>query len=336
MPTTTSIVLPVHNAAATLAECLDSIQAQTLQELELLIIDDGSDDHSARIISNYQSNDQRIRLIQPGRIGLVNALNLGLKHSSGQYIARMDADDRMHAQRLQKQQHYLDTHIDVGLVSCKTQLFPEAEIKRGYQEYIRWQDQCLSHEDIARQLFVESPFAHPSVMFRRTAVEKSGGYRQGDFPEDYELWLRLHAHGIKMVKLNETLLDWRESPNRTSRIDPRYSKQAFDQLRASYLADSNVIPTNRALVFWGAGRVTRQRVQLLLDKGYQPSAWIDVDPNKIGNSIQGVPVHDPAWLQQDPKPFVLNYVNNYGARDLITNALQQMGYKSGQDYLMVG
>ncbi len=336
MPIKTSIILPVHNAANTLVECLESIRLQTLTEYELLIIDDGSSDQSTTIIKNYQQSDQRIRLLRAGRVGLVTALNLGIENTSGEYIARMDADDRMHATRLLKQQQFLDNHPEIGLVSCKTRLFPQSEIKRGYQEYILWQDQCLSVEDIAKHIYVESPFAHPSVMLRRTAIEKAGAYRQGDFPEDYELWLRLHQHGIHMAKLDETLLDWRESPDRTSRTDPRYSKKAFDQLRATYLRDNKAIPENRPLVFWGAGRSTRQRVQLLLNQGYQAYAWIDVDRNKIGNSIQGVRVYDPSWLKQHPKPFVLSYVNNYGARELITDALEKMDYQAGIDYLLVG
>lgn len=332
----TSIILPVHNADITIKECLDSIRQQSLPDYELLVIDDGSSDQSSTIVKDYQQSDHRVRLLQAGRVGLVGALNLGIEHSTGDYIARMDADDRMHSLRIEKQQRFLDDHPGIGLISCKTRLFPEAEIKRGYQEYILWQDQCLSCEDVVKHIFVESPFAHPSVMLRRSALEKAGGYRQGNFPEDYELWLRMHTKGIKMAKLDETLLDWRESPNRTSRVDPRYSKQAFDQLRAIYLSSSRMIPENRPLVFWGAGAVTRQRVQLLLDKDYEVSAWIDVDPKKIGNMIQGAQVHDPSWLKQQPKPFVLSYVNNYGARKLIIEALEKMNYQSGTDYLLVG
>jgi len=332
----TSIILPVHNADSTIAECLDSICQQSLPDFELLVIDDGSTDQSITIIRDYQQSDHRIRLIEAGRVGLVKALNLGIEHTSGEYIARMDADDRMYSTRLEKQQQYLDSHPDTGLISCKARLFPETEIKRGYQEYMLWQNQCLTSEEIARQIFIESPFAHPSVMIRRSALNKVGGYRQGNFPEDYELWLRLHSLGIKMAKLNETLLDWRESPNRTSRIDPRYRQQAFDQLRATYLVNNDVIPKNRPLVFWGAGRKTRKRIQLLLDNGYDVSAWVDIDKNKIGKTIQGAPVHDHYWLEQEPKPFVLSYVNNHGARKLIIDALEKMGYQSETDYLIVG
>jgi len=331
-----SIVLPVHNAESTLAECLDSISAQTLGRYELIVIDDGSSDNSAAIIQRYQKTDNRIQLVQPGRIGLVESLNLGIKTARTRTIARMDADDIMHPDRLGKQMSYLATNPDVGLVSCLVRLFPDHIIKKGYQEYIQWQNSVTTPEQIATQIYVESPFAHPSVMFRKSIIGALGGYRYGDFPEDYELWLRMISNGIRMTKLDEVLLEWRDSAQRASRTDPRYLKLSFDRLRAEFLGRDERIPKNRPLVYWGAGRKTRQRAQLLIEKGFPVCAWIDIDPNKIGNRINGIPVHPPQWLEQETRPFVLNYVNNYGAREVIAKHLRGFGYKQNQDYLMVG
>lgn len=139
-----------------------------------------------------------------------------------------------------------------------------------------------------------------------------------------------------MGKLDRALLDWRESKNRLSRTDPRCSRSAFDRLRAAYL-QRDVRIHGRMLAIWGAGRKTRRRVQLLLDYGYRPSAWVDIDPRKISNRLKGVPVVGPEWLEcQRPKPFVLGYVANHGARELIAGQLKAMGYRRGRDYLMVG
>ena len=109
--------------------------------------------------------------------------------------------------------------------------------------------------------------------------------------------------------------------------------QAFDKIRAQYLSQDRRIQ-NKPLAFWGAGRKTRQRARYLLNKGFEPHVWIDIDPNKIGNRIDGVEVVEPAWLEQADvdgnKPFVLNYVTNHGARDI---ARTSIGYSMGQDYL---
>ena len=332
-----SIVLPFHNEAATLDECLDSIQAQTFSDFELLAIDDASDDQSVEMLEQRVRRDARIRLLHsPGR-GVVSALNHGLSQARSHLIARMDADDIMHPDRLQRQYDFLQANPMVALLGTQVRLFPESEVQAGYREYIRWQNSCLEPHDIAGDIYIESPFAHPTVMFRREVVQALGGYRQGPFPEDYDLWLRLHHAGHKLAKLPEILLDWRERPNRVSRIDSRCSREAFDRLRAHHLAtDPQLVNRRNELVIWGAGRMTRKRCQHLLELGYQPQAWIDIDPCKIGNRLKGVPVMAPDWLEQNPRPFVLCYVANHGARDLITEKLHSMGYKRGQDYLMVG
>jgi FlaA1/EpsC-like NDP-sugar epimerase len=155
------------------------------------------------------------------------------------------------------------------------------------------------------------------------------------FPEDYELWLRLHAAGQAMAKLPEVLLDWRDSPGRVSRTSARYARTAFDTLRAEYLARDARLQ-GRDLVVWGAGRRTRKRVEHLLARGTRPRAWIDVDPKKIGNRINGLSVLGPTSLEQGARPLVLVYVASHGAREQIGEHLVALGYVEGVDYLAVG
>ncbi|RLJ17792.1 glycosyl transferase [bacterium endosymbiont of Escarpia laminata] len=331
------IILPFRDAATTLDPCLDSIRQQTFRDFRLLAINDHSRDDSCSVVQQHANCDKRIRLLHNPHPGLVNALNFGLMQATSPLIARMDADDLMDQQRLQLQLDYLQQNKIITLVGCQVRLFPKNLIHAGYREYVRWQNQCLDPDEIAADIYIESPFAHPSVMFRRKAIIETGGYREGMFPEDYDLWFRLHRAGHRMAKLPQILLDWRESENRTSRQDPRCSREAFDWLRAHYLARDPLLLARRdELVIWGAGRKTRKRCQRLLEQGFQVKAWIDIDPRKIGNRLQGVPVVSPEWLLQESKPFVLVYVTNHGARDLIRQELEDMGYRRRVDYLMVG
>ena len=330
------MLLPFYNAVTTLAETLDSIQAQTLEAFSLIAVDDGSSDGSADIVRERMRRDPRITLLQPGRQGVVGAMNTALAHCHSPLAARMDADDIMHPERLALQSRFLHQHPEIDLVGSRVRLFPDELIQDGFSEYIRWQNDCLCPTSIADNIYVELPIAHPSVMFRRAVVMTAGGYRDGDFPEDYELLLRLHQRGHRMAKLPEVLLHWRDSGERLTRTDPRYSRQAFDRIRARYLARDPRLQQGRTLAFWGAGRNTRKRVAHLLEHGFRPGAWIDVDPHKVGNLIDGVRVVEPDWLLRQEKPFVLSYVNNHGARELIAAALQAMGYNEGKDYLMVG
>lgn len=331
-----SIVMPVHNAAATLGECPASIRAQTLTDFELVAVDDGSGDGSEALLRQAAGEDGRIRLLSPGRVGLVAALNLGLSAVRAPLVARMDADDLMHPQRLALQAAHLTRHPELDLLACQVELFADAPILAGYQEYIRWQNACLSPREIAEQIYVESPFAHPSVMVRAETLRRLGGYRQGLFPEDYDLWLRMHAAGCRMEKLPQVLLRWREWPQRTSRVDPRCAREAFDRLRAQYLARDPRLHSERGVVIWGAGRRTRQRARWLLEQGVRPLAWIDIDPRKLNNIVWGMRVRPQSWLDQPRPPFVLVYVASHGAREDIAGRLAPYGYRRGRDYLCVG
>ena len=328
-----SVLLPFYNAETTLKECVDSIIEQELTNFEVVAVDDGSEDGSARLLEEYQ--DERIRIIKNESKGLVAALNYGLNECRSQFVARMDADDIMRPQRLLKQKNHLSMNTAIVLVGTQVHKFPEEIIQSGYKEYIRWQNTCINADDIKNQIYIESPLAHPSVMFRKDIVVSIGGYRDGEFPEDYDLWLRILQAGHSMDKIPEILLDWRESDSRLSRTATQYSRHAFDCLRAEYLANDPRIQ-KRSIVYWGAGRKTRCRCRHLMDRGYQPTAWIDIDPKKIGKIIDGARVEEPGWLDRDDKPFVLNYLTNHGARDLVRAFLDGLGYQIGVDYLEVG
>jgi glycosyltransferase involved in cell wall biosynthesis len=328
-----SILMPVFNAETTLHECLQSIVKQTQRNFELIVVDDYSTDRSIDILQSY--GDPRIRVISNRQKGIVSALNTGLEHCRSDLVARMDADDVMYRERLEKQFDTMRDDPSITLCATRARKFPEQKIRAGYVEYMRWQNACLSEQDIRDQIYIESPFAHPSVMFRRNRIIELGAYRDGEFPEDYELWLRLLHAGERMMKLDEVLIDWRESEHRLSRTSSRYSEQAFEKLRAEYLVKDSRLQ-NRDIVFWGAGRKTRRRTQYLIDQGIVPRAWIDIDSRKVGNEYHGAKTCLPDSLQAyDEKPFVLNFVRNHGARDECRKFLDGAGYVMGVDYLDV-
>lgn len=329
-----SILLPVHNGAATLVRALESLQRQTRAEWELLVIDDGSTDDTAEILATASRGDPRIRVLAPGRIGLVAALNLGLAQGRGEYVARMDADDESYPDRLAAQAGLLESRADIGLVSCLVDFGGDRVASEGYALHVDWLNALVTPDEIARHRFIESPLAHPSVMFRRGLVAAHGGYRAGDFPEDYELWLRWLDAGVRMAKVPRVLLAWHDAPARMSRTDPRYSPDAFFRLKAEYLARWLRGRPGREIWVWGAGRPTRQRAAHLSRHGVAITGYIDVDPKKTGKRVGGAPVIDPTGLPPPGAVFVLGYVSSRGARDLIRAALVGRGYVEEQDFLM--
>lgn len=332
-----SILLPVRNGAATLPEALDSIARQGFTDYEVIAVNDASDDATVELLQQYQSRDPRLRLLHNPEPGLVNALNHGLRQARGELIARMDADDRMHPQRLQRQWEWLQAHPEHAVVGCRVALFPEARVQNGMRYYVEWLNRTLTPDQIHQDIYLESPLAHPTVMYRRNTVLAHGGYREGDFPEDYELWLRLHQQGVRFGKVDALLLDWRERPDRVSRRDPRCAREAFDRLRAHYLSRDPLLHQDRPLAIWGAGRKTRHRVRPLLELGHRPDAWIDIDPRKLGQRLDGVPVQPPQWLLEQPvRPAVLVYIASHGAREEVAAWLQAHAMQPGRDYYQVG
>ena len=331
-----SIILPCRDAEAYIAPCLDSIQSQSLTDFELLCIDDGSRDATRERIAQRAARDSRIRLLHnPGR-GIVDALNHGLAMARGRWIARMDADDRMHPQRLARQLAWLQAHPYLELIGSRVRIVSEGSRSTGLQEYERWINQCVHPGAIADERYLECPLPHPTWLASRRFFERHGPYRKGPFPEDYELILRALAHGARLGKHPHVLLDWHDRQSRTSRTDPRCARAAFDRLRQAYLARDPRLHTNRPLAFWGAGRATRKRLRPLRVQGIQPSRWIDIDPRKLGNRIEGAPVCPPESLCRGPRPFVLVLVARHGARQQIAGWLNRHGFRRGQDWLAVG
>jgi hypothetical protein len=172
-------------------------------------------------------------------------------------------------------------------------------------------------------------------MFRRALAERHGGYRDGDFPEDYELLLRWAAAGVRMATVPRVLLTWFDSPGRLSRTDPRYAVEAFYRLKAEYLARelAGRRPARPVLV-WGAGRPTRKRAAHLETHGVAIAGYVDIDPAKTGRRVAGRPVLAPDALPPPGAAIVLGYVGTRGARELIRARLAARGYVEGDDFLM--
>jgi glycosyltransferase involved in cell wall biosynthesis len=334
-PPLVSVVMPVRDAAATLPEALQSLRAQRLTDWELIVVDDGSEDETAALLEQAARGDARVQVLTRPARGIAVALQTACRAARAPFIARMDADDWMHPSRLAEQVAYLLAHPETGLVSCQVAFGGTAA---GYAAHVDWLNQLMTPEAMSLRRFVEAPVAHPSVMFRRRLLDEHGGYRQGPFPEDYELWLRWLEAGVRFAKLPLELLRWNDLPTRSSRTDPRYAVEAFFEMKAAYLARwlAREVPPQRALWMWGAGRVTRRRFRALMGHGVKLCGFLDVDSAKAGRELGGLPVRLFQDLPERESSFILVGVGARGARELISQYLDAKGWREGQDFLLVG
>lgn len=335
-----SIVLPAWNAEATLGEAIASLLAQTEPDFELIVVDDGSTDGTGAVARGFAAHDPRVRPVALPHGGIVAALNHGLVLATGAYVARMDADDVSAPGRLAAQRAALDADPALGLVSClvahEVLATPEGEEgdTRGYALHVDWLNGVTTPAAIALNRFVEAPFAHPSVMFRRALVDAHGGYRDGPFPEDYELWLRWLEAGVPMAKVPEVLLAWRDRPGRLSRTHARYGVEAFYRLKAGYLARWLAARGHHEIVVWGSGKTSRQRAAPLLDEGIAIAAYIDVDPRRGGGHSRGTPIRYYEDVGPPGETFVVSYVGKRGAGDFIRGFLAGRGWVEGEHFLL--
>lgn len=328
------IIMPVKNSQDTLPACLESIESQTFSANRLIAIDDGSADASLSILNAYAAGNPNVLVLESEGRGIVAALNTGIENSDAPFIARMDADDVMHPDRLEKQVAHLNEHTNVGVVSS---LVDEDGFDGGFEHYLKWSNGLITPDEIAKARFIESPVVHPTVMFRRELIDSHGGYRDGDFPEDYELWLRWMDAGVRFGKVNEPLLSWSDEPGRLTRTDPRYSVDAFFKTKLFYLAQwlEKNNPHGKHVWVWGAGSVTRKRLRALAEHGIVIDGLIDVDPDKIGQATPDGKVYAPDDLPGPESSFVLSAVGSRGARELITADLNKRGYAEGRNFLSI-
>lgn len=331
-----SVVLPVHNAEKTLPMALESLSRQDMADFEIVAVDDGSTDNSPEALEMYSWVEPRLRVIRQEHAGIVSALNTGIQTARGGFIARMDADDECMPARLGLQSRLLLETPEVGLVSCLAEFGGDRKANAGYAAFVDWANSVVASQDIALSRFIESPLPHPSVMFRKELVERYGGYRQGAFPEDYELWLRWLESGVVMRKIPKELIVWNDPPDRLSRVDKRYSNEAFYRVKAAYLVRwlERFNPFHPEVVLMGSGRTTRKRAEFLEEKGVEITAFVDVDPRKIGKKIGGRPVWSRDEMPEPGDCFALSYVASRGAREDIAEFLESRGYVKGFDFLL--
>ncbi len=313
-----SVLLPVRDAGPYLRDCIASLDRQTLTDFEVVVVDDGSVDGSAEILDAWAGRDSRVRVRHLPPSGLVAALNLGIESCRAPLVARMDADDISHPRRLELQAGILDAQPGIGVVSCLVRHFRWHRVGEGFRIYEAWLNSLVTPGEIARERFVESPVAHPSVMVRRGLFEQMGGYRDFGGPEDYDLWLRLLERGVAISKIDRTLYFWREHGERLTRVDGRYSVENFLRCKARYLL-TGPLAGSRRVVVWGAGQTGRRLSKHVLRGGAPLECFVDIDPEKIGRTMRGLPIIGvgelPALLGDGT--VVLAAVASRGARELI-------------------
>ena len=205
-----SVVMIVYNGERYLAEAIDSVLNQSFSDFELVVVDDGSTDGTAAILSRYREVDSRVRTMVQGHQGIPGSRNLGWRTARGKYIAWLDADDVSLPDRLEKQVEFLNRNPEVGIVSSCCWLIDTEENTKGLYEV------PVDEFEIRWVMLLRNPFVNSSVMIRRNVVVEHDLDYDEDFEvaEDYELWTRLLDY-TRGANIGEPLVEYRESQGAT-------------------------------------------------------------------------------------------------------------------------
>ena len=270
-------------------------------------------------------------MLHEPRIGIAHALNTGLAHADGGYIARMDADDISHPERLAEQVAYLDAYPEIGVLGTRTRFASSVQESRGMQAFVQWQNALLDPHAHYVKRFVDAPLAHPTVMFRRELVEQFGGYDTGPLPEDHELWLRWMDAGVRFAKLPAELLTWNDHAHRLSRTHSNYSVDAFFNTKAKWLARWMKRRLNgRPVIIAGTSALCRNRAAMLEAEGIVIGAFTDVRPREVPG-YTFIP-HDQ--LPPAGEAFIVSFISQRGTGDRIAEFLASRGLVEGADFVL--
>ncbi|MGE3261143.1 MAG: glycosyltransferase family 2 protein [Bacteriovoracia bacterium] len=201
MPLVT-VLLPVYNAEKYLAEAISSVLAQTFTDFELLIVDDGSTDRSPEIIHGLR--DTRIRYLRnEENQKLIRTLNRGLKEAKGEFIARMDSDDICFPQRLERQLQFFRREPDTAVAGSFAIRIDENSVHGAVINR-------PVGNDLARNVWLPTPLLHPTVMMRRSVVDRGFIYDENCLHcEDYDFWIRIAKAGLRIENLPAPMLYYR-------------------------------------------------------------------------------------------------------------------------------
>lgn len=333
-----SVVMPVHNGGNYLVAAVNSIVEQQNVTFELILIDDHSTDSALRNLID----DSRIKIIKSPKRGIVAALNYGICKAQYPIIARMDSDDIAAPDRLVIQRDYLLANPAVDIVGAKVTMFSDnGSVGKGYQHYQTWINELCEPEQIAANFFIESCIPHPTAMLRKTTLDSLGYYRDTPWPEDYDLWCRAHLAGMRFGKpQDKSLLEWRDHSERTSRLDNRYSKNAFLRCKAHYVCKQLRINQHSKCRIWGTGPTGLKLHDYLQAQNFNVSGFIDVNPRLVGQLKRNKPVNviTAATKSDDlltADGIILVAVAARGAREKIKSALLNWGLQETRDFILM-
>ena len=330
MATLVSLVMPFRNTAPFLPDCLNSILDQTYEHWQLVLVNDHSTDDSAKVAHGYANKDSRIEVVQNAETGIIPALQTAYKHVRGHFVSRMDSDDQMTPNRIQRLVELLQENGKGHLAVGQVKYFSNSGISEGYANYEKWINGLTALGTNYLELYKECVIPSPCWMAYREDFDKAGGFAENRYPEDYDLTFRFYEAGLRVIPCNEVLHLWRDYPTRTSRTSAHYAQNFFLDLKLYYFLKLHW-NRSRPLVIWGAGNKGKHLASALQNQQVQ-FLWMCDNPNKIGKKIYDVQMQHFQEIDDLSRPQIMITVANPLAQSAIVQFLHQRKMHSLNDF----
>ena len=299
-----SIIIPYKNPLPYFEDCLKSIVNQSHKKLQIILVNDHSTDDSEKLAFKYSIEDSRIKLVNNVGKGIVDALNTGSEIAKGKYITRMDADDIMSENKIEILRSLLEKkktkHIAVGNVKYFASKKP---MGNGYLKYANWLNKLTSNKKNFKEIYKECTIPSCSWMMHRSDFENIKGFKNLNYPEDYDFLFRVYYNQIKLTTTKEIIHLWRDHPKRTSRNSKDYLFENFIPLKIKYLIE-NELKSKDELVLWGSGKKGKLVAKKLIENNCS-FTWISNNSKKIGVEIYQQKIQSTSLLKTEKKKLVI-------------------------------
>ena len=323
--------MPVRDTSPYLHQCIQSIIEQTFHDWELIVVNDASVDSSLEILQDFSAVENRIKVINNPNPGLLNALRLGYKHTTGSHIHRMDSDDKMPKDKLSKMYEAWRQYGKGTVVTGGTEYFSDdGEVGDGFRRYDTWLCEVARNNSHKENIFRECVIPSNCWLVHRNDFDRIKGFEPSILPEDYDLCFRFYAGDLKIIGLETVLHHWRDRPDRISRNREEYKDNRFFELKIKYFFQLER-DQSRPIVLWGAGKNGKDLAKLIQQRTQQ-FHWVCDNKKKIGKEIYGVKMNHFDTIDVLQSPQIIIAVASPEGQQEIAEYLNSRNKISGEDY----